>query len=59
MGRSAGLDSVVKYLKNERDRFLRAANSGMFCDTQSCYETAHIINQAINDISKNREKLNR
>lgn len=42
MSKSVGLDLVVNFLEKEHNRFLKAAESGMFCDTESCYKTANV-----------------
>lgn len=58
MIKNPGLDNILNYLQNEHDRFLRAAESNMFCDTENCYKTAMIIAQTIDNLLQNREKLN-
>lgn len=58
MNKSVGLNNVIKHLENERERFLRAGLSGMFCDRVSCLKTACTIGFAIDEINKVRKELN-
>ena len=48
MSKNVGLDLVANFLEKEHNRFLKAAESGMFCDTESCYKTANVLKEAIN-----------
>lgn len=58
MNKSVGLNNVIKHLENERERFLRAGLSGMFCDSVSCLKTACTIEYAIDEINEVRKQLN-
>ena len=57
MSKSVGLHLVVNFLEKEHNRFLKAAESGMFCDTESCYKTANVLKESINTINKERKEL--
>lgn len=57
MSKSLGVDKVIEHLKYESDRFLKAGQSGMFCDSEKCLKTACTIGFAIAEINKVREKL--
>lgn len=53
-----GLNSVLKYLESEKDRYLRAGERGMFCDSKTCHDTAQCIKCAIWDLEESMRKLN-
>ena len=55
--RNPGLNNILKYLKSERQRFLKASESGMFCDGDSCENTALVIKWAIFDLESSMEEL--
>lgn len=57
MSKSIGLNKVIKHLELERERFLRAGLSGMFCDSTSCLKTACTIGFAMDEIDKVRKTL--
>lgn len=57
MSKSFGLEEVLVHLEYERDRFLRAGQSGWFCDSKSCLDTAYVIGKAIEEVSKVRKDL--
>lgn len=42
-----GLNNILKYLKSEEERYLRAYKSGMFCDGENCLKTAQAIRWTI------------
>lgn len=52
MSKSVGLDKIVEHLKCEKERFLKAGNSGLFCDSENCLKTACTILFAIDEINK-------
>ncbi len=57
MSKNPGLNKVLEYLNSERDRFEKAGQSGMFCDSENCLKTACTIGLAINEINKGIKKL--
>lgn len=57
MSKSVGLNKVFGHLKSERERFLKAGQSGMFCDSESCLKTACVIGFAMDEINKIRKEL--
>ncbi|WP_191025646.1 hypothetical protein [Clostridium butyricum] len=57
MSKSVGVDKVIEHLKYEKDRFLKAGKSGLFCDCKSCLKTACTISFAIDEINKIRKNL--
>jgi hypothetical protein len=57
MSKSVGINKVLEHLKYEKERFLKAGQSGWFCDSESCLKTSHIIGLAIEEIDKARKDL--
>lgn len=55
--KNPGLNTILKYLKSERQRFLKASESGMFCDIDNCENTALAIKWAIWDLESHMEQL--
>lgn len=52
-----GLNNILKYLKSERERFQKASESGMFCDSESCRKTAEAIKWTIWELEASMEYL--
>ena len=52
-----GIMNILKYLKSEEERFLKAGNSGMFCDSENCLNTAQAIRWGIWDLEESMNTL--
>ena len=50
-----GLSNILKYLKSEEERYLRASKSGMFCDGKNCLNTAQAIRWTIWELEDSME----
>lgn len=57
MQKSPGLNKIIEHLQSEKERFLKASQSGMFCDSENCLKVANIIEAAIKEIDKVKEEL--
>lgn len=55
--KNPGLNNILKYLRSERQRFLKASESGMFCDSDNCENTALAIKWTICDLESSMEQL--
>ena len=55
MSNSVGIDNIIKFLKNEKERFLNASKCGAFCDGEKCLKVSYVINDAIKEIDRSRE----
>ena len=52
-----GLNNILKHLKAEEERFLKAGNSGMFCDGEKCLNTAIAIRWTRWELEESMEQL--